>query len=61
MAMVKTVKMERNDRTTTIWLPTPLWEKIQVLAIERKCKFNDLVVQALTQFIEQNPPTWRPE
>jgi len=58
MATVKVVPKEERLHTC-VHLPVRLWEDLKVLAMERRCKYNDLIVQAIREFIERNPPTWR--
>jgi len=44
---------------TGIHLPVWMWADLKVLAMERRCRSNDLVVQAIGEFLERNPPTWQ--
>ena len=34
-------------------MPDPVWRQVKVLAIERKCRIVDVVVDALTDYLKK--------
>jgi len=45
-----------GKRRTCLHFPEGLYEDAWVLAVERRCKYNDVIVQALREYLERNPP-----
>jgi len=55
MPVVRTEKLG-DYQCTNIRFPRHLHEAAWVYAIENRVKFNDVIVEAVRQFLDRNPP-----